>query len=48
MLERELPRELENSVIKGAIDLTEVGVVDVERIRHRKISVVEDIESLEA
>ena len=48
MLERELPGELENSVIKGGIDLAEVGVVNVERIRHRKIRVVENVESLEA
>ena len=43
-LEGELPRKLKDSLIERGVDLAKVGVVDVKRIRHREIGVVEDVE----
>ena len=43
-LEREFPGELENSRIKRRVDLAEIGVVDVKRVRHREVGVVENVE----
>ncbi len=45
-LERELPRDLNDSVIERAVDLPKVRRVYVERVRYREVRVVEDIESL--
>ena len=33
-LESELPRKLKNSGIERRVNLTEIGIVDVQRIRH--------------
>ena len=46
-LERELPRKLKDSWIERRVDLAKIGVVDAKRVRHREISVVEDVERLE-
>ena len=43
-LERELPRKLKNSWIESGVDLAKVGVVEIERVRHREIGVVENVE----
>ena len=47
-LERKLPRKLQNAWVKCCVDLAEIGVVDVQRIRHLEISVIEDVECFEA
>ena len=47
-LERELPRKLKNAWIECGVDLAEIRVVDVERIRHLEVRVIENVESFKS
>src|SRR5687768_1891036 len=46
VLERELPRKLKDAWIECGVDPAKVGGVDVQRIRHGEIGVVENVERL--
>lgn len=47
VLESELPGQLDNAIVERAVDLTEVGIVDIQRVRNREVRMIENVERLE-